>query len=276
MPKSKDGYTTSDLASTFQVSRYLVQRLLTENSVPYEMEIVQGQAGGRVRRYKPVSYRVIQQYLGQDRRKKDQYISIRQAALALGREDVWVQNRVNELGCEVLHFKMQGRMARYISRKDFRLIKRLNVPVAPPEWVTYSEIMRRLGKSEDWVKNRIKKYKPQSMLCRDSRGHHRVFYSPTFWDELESEATLYPACGDWLTVSEVAREARIDRCVAQYHLKNLKIPTEKRLDKSGWVRDHYPPKAVEILLEKLFPAVVRDAQRPAAYRHEHAVAYAGL
>lgn len=111
-------------------------------------------------------------------------------------------------------------------------------------WLSLNDLCEALGRSDSWVAKRLEAYEGETRLkC----NRPTQCYPPKVLIGLRRAAEV-PKAGSWLTVTQIAEEVGRSFRWTQARLKeDFPEQGQDRLDGSGIVRLHYPPRAVKKL-----------------------------
>lgn len=121
--------------------------------------------------------------------KAEDYLSTSQLAIALGKSQLWVENRIGQFD-ELAEIRKdaKGRLnARYPPYVLEKLSEELKTIMSYPEaegYLTISGLAKAIGRTEYWVKRRIARLAIHGETRRDGNNVPREHYHPDVTDEL--------------------------------------------------------------------------------------------
>lgn len=184
-PNPDEEFNIAQLARLLNRHPFWVEKILTQKGIDpvYRMHKI-----GRVHSYYPkVAYEMLKD---EDRRYEalGEWLTIPLIADDVGMDREWVIGKLQDLGV-VGELKEHPNFRRvYISYPPNIIprLKRLAQSRRNPEegWMTENAIVAMIGRSPNWVRRRIKIYKPLGGRRIDARGALRIHYPPEFVEEL--------------------------------------------------------------------------------------------
>ena len=189
--------------------------------------------------------------------KLDDIISVKVIAAFLGKEEIWVNNRLNELNIILPpETRMSsGHIGRGYDKKIVIDLRHLMLH-APPAKNMYNlqQMEVILGRHRDWIRPRLEKL-GYAALSRTSilSGEVGLYFKDEALEALQVlNMNLAPPAGDWLTVGTIAKALSKDRKWVLARIGEYDELSEIRRDDFDRELVHYPP----LVLEELTKLVV--------------------
>ena len=121
--------------------------------------------------------------------------------------------------------------------------------LVPPirDWLTMGLLQEKLGRSDLWIRPRLKKYEKEAQ-CRKTRdGRVALCYPPRVLIELQQENEAYLPLGDFLVVSDIMRLLGEKNHWVRVQLDRLGVQPEFRISRKGKLSPCYSPETLETL-----------------------------
>lgn len=168
-----------------------------------------------------------------------------------------MQRRLTEAGIEpeVRRSALTGKLYEHYPPESIGVLLRskLERPGNPPKgWLTAEAMPASVGRSYNWVKRRLCQYEGLAERHRDEQGTTRLHYPPSVTNALKEECEgieAFPAADNYLTLSAIVKHTGRSKLWVSNRLKLINVSVEKRRDRKGRVREHYPPETVRLILD---------------------------
>lgn len=169
----------------------------------------------------------------------------------------WIENRLRELRLEprLMRSPVTGRFLWYYSADSADILKGIKrVGPAKPGWMTAEAIQRLLGKSTNWVRQRL--HPPETArlgeLMADSNHVPRLHYPPAVVEQLRGEAEEtggYLRAGDYLPLYLAAKQLGRSKLWMTNRVVRYGFETPLRVNAKGRITPHFSPGVMRQLRE---------------------------
>lgn len=179
-------------------------------------------------------------------------------------ENKWLESVSDELTKDFnLNCDIQT-MNNFLKKSRAQREKNTNVEYAPSDWLTRTELIRKIDisyteknikKVQDFINSRLEINPKLAMQYRDVNGIVRAHYSPELFNDVVKEFTqIEYAPAGWLTKTALSEKINVESLTFQ-DFANECIATNSELarlykDGSGILRIHYSPELIDIVTKK--------------------------
>jgi|GEM_PF-6279505 len=190
--------------------------------------------------------------------KLDAHLPVAAIASFLGKQEIWVQNRLNELNVALppeTRLK-SGRMGRGYDKKIVISLRHIMLHAPPAKNMHNLHDMEAiLGRHRDWIRPRLQKL-GFAALTRTSvlSGEVGLYFTDEALEALKIiNMNLAPPAGNWVTVGTIARLLSKDRKWVLKRIDAYQELSEIRRDDFDRELVHYPPFVLEELQKLVVP-----------------------
>lgn len=182
-----------------------------------------------------------------------------------GERQDWIRYRLAKAGIEATerHSSMSGRVFRFYPNRSLEYIRMLSAERKPGgNWMTVGMMADQLGKSENWVINRVKQYENHAEIRQNDRGKSVLHYPPFVFEALKAEADKLANLErreNKMVLVALAKSIGKKPSWVEKRLPFVEYETEDLMSSNGQVYAHYDESLGDALL--LLPEDILDRER---------------
>jgi hypothetical protein len=122
------------------------------------------------------------------------------------------------------------------------------LPQYASDWMTEWDITQKLNRSGHWVKDKLNSYSDTSKVLLTNKGNRPlVHYPPKVIVELKKIISEEPTAEGWVNAKEIGEMLLKSKDWVRRRLGTVGIKSELRFNRTGQLREHYPPEIIDAL-----------------------------
>ena len=249
-PPANDFHNTDEVEAIVGKERKWIEKMVREHNLTYEIRMLTLAQKPGVH-YPQETIDALMLIRAELPPPAGDWLTLGQIRKSISRSLNWIDEYLGEYKTTgEIRLTDSERVAIHYSPETLRHLQDIIANLPPPaeDWMTESMLAHELGRTKQWVKERLAPYDTLSEIRLTNKGNRTyVHYPPTVLTALKKliDEEIKEAQG-WINENEISDMLLKSRFWIKRRIGSIGVASEIRLDRKRQPRTHYPPEIVDV------------------------------